>query len=829
MRLLNIATNEIQHFDNPSDAPVYAAISYVWPQTQPGHSFTPQIHHKWKEALLITVDGSYKPLSSKWHIPSCSPQDLNAALASIYRDGAKVHDEFDVDPSIPSDRPQFTHLWMDVLCVNQEDDLDKANDIKNMKDYYANATCVWVFLNNLGFCDVPITEKGLARWFKRLWCLQECILPSKLYFFLRGFEPEIKDDMKTKVLSQIQNHNQPNSIGEGTAGSSTDNNTASPTTTTQKFTKAFSHFYKKDDHNKTNSSWSKEPGHRVKGIWISRKHLAAYIACITDPSLHDVYSPTEMEAFETGLQLLPLGIKNPTIETALLLSSVRECRFRSDRFYGIMGILPENPDLFDPARFKIDYRMSYEEVSQLFSRALGEEVIRSFGLFSPAPSDLRKNTTGGATAGTTATATATTKPTAGDDHVKQETKPSNLSWFGNFETGFFKNGGIRYTPNREDLQGFLTNPNYSLKMVREVYKESGLVEPKRPFNVNELPKLSIDEKGVFVNGSHIMLVDSIRDKGPNSVYTRKIVKESKVLKSLEKGFTSLSVSSSLSVPSTTPSTLSTPQQTNNTTPPMSPRSVLDSMKSAFKLDLHPSRSESPQPTQQIDSTTTENNNNITPPTSPTSSTQDQSSSPTTLLDTITETTNGRRFLGNLASCIWVLTDSKPTHIQWGYNERNKYLSYNGIQRNWLSKANQLSYVEKLKLLEVVGSGASMAPFAYPPFARDLEIVTGNGLKLYGQGNQIDEFENLVDEHGNTVQVKRPLVLVLISQSVTTAGDEGKDFVTDDYIVCTVESTEERVRRGGEVSTNGVLNVTKVGLFHCYKYVEPEVALSQFYM
>ncbi|KAJ1556409.1 hypothetical protein HK405_009492 [Cladochytrium tenue] len=186
MRLLNIYTNKVQHFDGPDSAPPYAALSYVWPQ----HIEEATL---WSKALLPTASGRLVPFVSEWPIPSCTPWSLAEALRAIYVDGACVLDDRDgaapdeAAPDEASPRPTFTHLWMDVICVNQVDAADKATEVGRMKDYYSQAVCTWVFMEHLGMRGTPIKGGGRpARWFSRLWTLQECILPSKLFFYLES-------------------------------------------------------------------------------------------------------------------------------------------------------------------------------------------------------------------------------------------------------------------------------------------------------------------------------------------------------------------------------------------------------------------------------------------------------------------------------------------------------------------------------------------------------------------------------------------------------------------------------------------------------------------
>ncbi|KAI9332323.1 hypothetical protein DFJ73DRAFT_897530 [Zopfochytrium polystomum] len=75
-----------------------------------------------------------------------------------------------------------------------------------------------------------------------------------------------------------------------------------------------------------------------------------------------------------ALRLLPLTVRKASVRTALLLSSVRECRYPVDRLYGILGLLPRDRPGFD-----------VDKVAAEFAEALGPAVVKSFSLVSLAP------------------------------------------------------------------------------------------------------------------------------------------------------------------------------------------------------------------------------------------------------------------------------------------------------------------------------------------------------------------------------------------------------------------------------------------------------------
>ncbi|KAI9336655.1 hypothetical protein DFJ73DRAFT_892624 [Zopfochytrium polystomum] len=149
--------------------------------------------------------------------------------------------------------------------------------------------------------------------FTRLWTLQECVLPSKLFFLVPA-------GTKTQA--------------EGTA-----------TVTTRLV---------------TTSNGSTAALQRERRIGDRQRPTPGRSVIISSA---------------VALQLLPLTVRKASVRTALLLSSVRECRYPVDRLYGILGLLPrDRPDVFDA-----------DKVAAEFAEALGPAVVKSFSLVSLAP------------------------------------------------------------------------------------------------------------------------------------------------------------------------------------------------------------------------------------------------------------------------------------------------------------------------------------------------------------------------------------------------------------------------------------------------------------
>ncbi|KAI9329000.1 hypothetical protein DFJ73DRAFT_964337 [Zopfochytrium polystomum] len=377
MLLLNTRTNKVEHFSDAASAPPYAAVSYLWPQSTAAIA-------PWTSAALVTASGQPAPFQSKWPIPSCTPETLNTALTAIYLGGASVLDaDASRDPAAASPPPQFSHLWMDVLCIPQDDDVAKGAEVSKMGSYYSNAVCAWVFLDDLGQPSIPL-RKGQkpARWFTRLWTLQECVLPRKHFFYVESVAPSKSKNPLTSLFNSKSNAQSPQPFNP---------------------------------------------------LWISRKHAIAHVWVASQLELI-LGEMTPAYALAAGLQLLALGVENPSARTALLLSSMRDCRFPSDRLYGVLGLFPLNDvSVFDHSKIKVDYKKPFEEVAADFALAMGPAVVRQFGTISPAPPELQQ---------------------------EAFSKHTNMGWFGSFKPGFFINGTVGKEPDTETVRRILTDNFY---------------------------------------------------------------------------------------------------------------------------------------------------------------------------------------------------------------------------------------------------------------------------------------------------------------------------------------------------------------------------------
>lgn len=162
----------------------YEALSYYWGTDQPSHEIRISQSKKLETPrTLKNVVGVVKP--QKFYIRS----NLRAAMVQF------------------RDRDQNIYLWVDALCINQEDEKEKNHQVAKMAEIYSGAhrVCIWLGAGNLK-CNQALdfigeivelssldtlvrdeltvskwdafVELMRCRWFSRRWVVQELALAT---------------------------------------------------------------------------------------------------------------------------------------------------------------------------------------------------------------------------------------------------------------------------------------------------------------------------------------------------------------------------------------------------------------------------------------------------------------------------------------------------------------------------------------------------------------------------------------------------------------------------------------------------------------------------
>ncbi|KAH7437576.1 hypothetical protein KP509_05G079200 [Ceratopteris richardii] len=88
-------------------------------------------------------------------------------------------------------------VWLDALCINQEDNDEKSHEIAHMGAFYMHSKGCYVNTHGIGKgYKLAVKNKdggySIARWFTRAWTLQEYILPPTLTFLVGSLPERLK-------------------------------------------------------------------------------------------------------------------------------------------------------------------------------------------------------------------------------------------------------------------------------------------------------------------------------------------------------------------------------------------------------------------------------------------------------------------------------------------------------------------------------------------------------------------------------------------------------------------------------------------------------------
>lgn len=193
IRLLQLSTHkevQIRSFDFDR-RPAYQALSYFWGESNTNTS--------------LTVKGSRLSIKS----------DNLARFLSNYMDVS--NDDYGrmfpgIAPSAQS--PRHAYLWIDQICINQDDVVERDSQVAMMRDIYSSAVEVICWPSNSGD-EMKIIEKALrrcrskprmdfigrlvdrppddvdltligAKYWNRIWIQQEIFFASNIRIFSGG-------------------------------------------------------------------------------------------------------------------------------------------------------------------------------------------------------------------------------------------------------------------------------------------------------------------------------------------------------------------------------------------------------------------------------------------------------------------------------------------------------------------------------------------------------------------------------------------------------------------------------------------------------------------
>lgn len=176
----------------PSDVPKYMALSYTWNEPiQPSAPLT----------SFRGIRQHFRGLYQHYLFPSHATIFINDSRFPITRNLSTALRHLRVDNE-PLD------LWIDAICINQDNNAEKGQQVQMMPDIYSKAkmTCVWLgpsadgsdeavdFINSANKLDVSnaslpdtielVPTKALVAlysrtWWQRVWVIQEALLSNR--------------------------------------------------------------------------------------------------------------------------------------------------------------------------------------------------------------------------------------------------------------------------------------------------------------------------------------------------------------------------------------------------------------------------------------------------------------------------------------------------------------------------------------------------------------------------------------------------------------------------------------------------------------------------
>lgn len=145
--------------------------------------------HEMKIVKSNIEDHKYACISYLWNKPSIPTPTLNWTDPSkgiFWHVTSATKEEVLNMIQLISNTIEHRYIWMDILCMNQDNSDELKTKIRHMGKIYANADVCLAFPGKLSCLDTmcPLDDNGIiSEWFARVWTLQETILPQKLYLW----------------------------------------------------------------------------------------------------------------------------------------------------------------------------------------------------------------------------------------------------------------------------------------------------------------------------------------------------------------------------------------------------------------------------------------------------------------------------------------------------------------------------------------------------------------------------------------------------------------------------------------------------------------------
>jgi Leucine-rich repeat (LRR) protein len=181
LRFYNIKTAKIEENKESTDTKNYAVLSYVW-----GDTNDPENKLREEEE---------KELKKVWEVSNLGYRnELNRSGYKSWKKAIGTCKKIDIN-----------YLWMDQLCIDQNNIEEKNQEVPKMGKYYSNADTVLISINTSAALNESRKEFAMktlkkiinSQWFARSWTYQEGILSRQTIFV---FDNCLVDG---RIMSQI--------------------------------------------------------------------------------------------------------------------------------------------------------------------------------------------------------------------------------------------------------------------------------------------------------------------------------------------------------------------------------------------------------------------------------------------------------------------------------------------------------------------------------------------------------------------------------------------------------------------------------------------------
>lgn len=158
---ISVALVTIQDIE---DAPAYDALSYVWGTA---HDPNPVSCNGIPKQVTKSLSSALRALRP---LPSADPEKAHQNGVRVMAEGNVLHSSHHLWRGLSVnkwEKPLHIHaessfIWVDALCINQDDLEERANQVKTMRRIYAEADTVYIWFGTELDCTTDDAHQPLV-------------------------------------------------------------------------------------------------------------------------------------------------------------------------------------------------------------------------------------------------------------------------------------------------------------------------------------------------------------------------------------------------------------------------------------------------------------------------------------------------------------------------------------------------------------------------------------------------------------------------------------------------------------------------------------------